>query len=72
MRKLLLAAMFGLMLGATSGCIIPGFSAVPVTRTQELLNVSENLRLALDEWERFWLFDQPDHMTPFRTHGGII
>ena len=33
---------------------------------------SENLRLAMDEWERSWFFDQPDHMTPYRTHGGIL
>jgi hypothetical protein len=72
MRKLLLAVSFGLLLGTTSGCIIPGFSADPVRRTQEMLFVSENLRLALDEWERFWFFDQPDHMTPYRTHGGMI
>ncbi len=72
MRKLLLALSFGLLLGTTTGCIIPGFSADPVRRTQELTYVSENLRLALDEWERFWFFDQPDHMTPYRTHGGLI
>jgi hypothetical protein len=72
MRKFLLAVMFGMLLTSTSGCIIPGFSGEPVRRTQEMLNVSENLRLALDEWERFWMFDQPDHMTPFRTHGGLI
>jgi hypothetical protein len=72
MRKLLLALIFGLMLGTTSGCIIDGFSGEPVRRTQELMYVSENLRLALDEWERFWFLDQPDHMTPYRTHGGLI
>jgi hypothetical protein len=72
MRKLLLAVMFGLMLGATSGCLVPPFSGEPVRRTQQLLYVSENLRLALDEWERFWFLDQPDHMTPYRTHGGLI
>jgi hypothetical protein len=33
---------------------------------------SENLRLILDEWERIWMLDQPSHMTPHRTHGGII
>ena len=26
----------------------------------------------LDEWERIWFLDQPSHMTPLRTHGGII
>jgi hypothetical protein len=37
-----------------------------------LIFTAENLRLLLDEWERFWLLDQPDHATPFRVHGGII
>ena len=26
----------------------------------------------LDEWERIWFLDQPSHLTPLRTHGGII
>ncbi|MGA2617049.1 MAG: hypothetical protein ABSF26_05510 [Thermoguttaceae bacterium] len=72
MRKLLLGVALGCLLAATAGCIIPAYSADPVTRTQELVYTSENLRLALDEWERFWLLDQPDHMTPTRTHGGIL
>jgi hypothetical protein len=72
MRSLLFTLACGLLLGATAGCILPAYSADPVRRTQELMFTSENLRLILDEWERFWLLDQPDHMTPYRTHGGII
>lgn len=30
------------------------------------------LRQLLEEWERIWFLDQPDHATPVRTHGGII
>ena len=41
-------------------------------RAQEAIYTSENLRLLQDEWERFWLLDQPDHMTPYRTHGGPL
>ena len=62
----------GLLVGTTIGCMIPGYSGDPVRRTTELMYTSENLRLALDEWERFWLLDQPDHMTPYRTHGGLL
>jgi hypothetical protein len=62
----------GLLLSTTVGCLIPAYSADPVRRTQELMFTSENLRLLLDEWERMWLLDQPDHMTPYRTHGGLI
>ena len=72
MRKFLLAVTLGWLMSTAIGCIIPGYSADPVRRTQQLVYTSENLRLALDEWERFWMLDQPDHMTPFRTHGGLI
>ena len=72
MRSCLLALVGGLMISSMVGCIIPAYSGDPTRRTQELMFTSENLRLFLDEWERFWLLDQPDHMTPYRTHGGLI
>jgi hypothetical protein len=72
MRTLLILVLGGLLLGGTTGCIIPAYSGDPARRTTELLYTSENFRLALDEWERAWMLDQPDHSTPFRTHGGII
>ena len=72
MRKLLLAVTLGCCLGSTVGCFIPAYSGDPVRRTQELIFTSENLRSILDEWERIWFLDQPDHLTPYRTHGGII
>jgi hypothetical protein len=72
MRGLLLALAFGLLLSTTAGCLLPAYSADPVRRTQQLIFTSENLRLILDEWERLWMLDQPDHMTPYRTHGGLI
>jgi hypothetical protein len=72
MRNLLLAVAFGLLVSATTGCILPAYSGDPSRRTQELMFTSENLRLFMDEWERAWMLDQPDHCTPLRTHGGII
>jgi hypothetical protein len=72
MRSLLLAVACGLLLSVTSGCIIPAYSGDPARRTQELMFTSENLRLIMDEWERFWMLEMPDHCTPVRTHGGII
>ena len=72
MRNLLLALTLGLLVGTTAGCIIPAYSADPVRRTDQLIFTSENQRLILDEWERAWMLDQPDHQTPYRTHGGII
>lgn len=71
MRRWLLAAM---LLGCltASGCAIPIYSALPERRAEQLIYTSENLRLLIQEWERFWFLDQPDHMTPYRVHGGVI
>ncbi len=44
----------------------------PERRAEQLIYTSENLRLMLQEWERIWFTDQPDHMTPYRVHGGVI
>jgi hypothetical protein len=72
MRKLILTLTLGWLVAVTSGCALPAYSGDPNRRAQEAIYTSENLRLLQDEWERFWLLDQPDHMTPFRTHGGLI
>jgi hypothetical protein len=72
MRKLLLTLTLGWLVSATSGCVIDGFSGDPTLRAQESIYVSENLRLMQDQWERAWLLDQPSHITPYRTHGGLI
>jgi len=72
MRRLLLVVLSGLLLSSTGGCILPGYSGDPTRRTQELIFTSENLRLMMDEWERVWFLDMPDHSTPYRTHGGIM
>lgn len=72
MRKLLLAVTLGCCVGSTVGCLVPAYSGDPVRRTQQLIFTAENMRVLLDEWERIWFLDQPDHLTPYRTHGGII
>ena len=72
MRKLMMAVLLGLLLGGTTGCLPPAYSGDPSTRVEELLYTSENFRNLSDEWRRFWFLDQPDHMSPLRTHGGII
>jgi hypothetical protein len=72
MRKFLLAAVLGLMLASSVGCIIPAYSGDPERRVPELIYTSENLRQILDTWERIWFLDQPSHLTPYRVHGGII
>ena len=59
------------MLPAT-GCFVPIYSARPERRVQQLLFTSENMRAILEDYERFWLLDQPSHLTPVRTHGGLM
>lgn len=72
MRRLICAALLGVAVASSTGCFSPIFSGDPVRRGRQLIIVSENMRAIMDEWERFWFLDQPDHMTPYRTHGGII
>ena len=71
MKKYILLGLLGMLLAGSAGCIIPAYSGDPATRTEQLYNTSEDLRQARDCWDRFWMIDQPSHMTPYRTHGGI-
>jgi hypothetical protein len=72
MRQLLLAALLAMGVSSSVGCLIPAYSGDPSRRTQELIYTSENLRMLLEDWERLWMLDQPSHLSPHRTHGGII
>lgn len=73
MRRLVCGLLLSAALISTNvGCILPAFSGSPERRARQLLATSENMRLLLDEWERFWLLDQPSHLTPYITHGGIL
>ena len=72
MRQLLLAALLAMGVSSSVGCLIPAYSGDPGRRNQELIYTSENLRMLLEDWERLWMLDQPSHLSPHRTHGGII
>ena len=72
MYKFLLAILFSIAVLTATGCVHAIYSGDPERRNRQLLNNSENLRLIHDEWERVWMLDQPSHMTPYRTHGGVI
>ncbi|MBD16231.1 MAG: hypothetical protein CMJ72_13890 [Planctomycetaceae bacterium] len=72
MRKWLLTVVTICSLTGNSGCLLPMYSADPTRRAQQLIYTSENLRAVLDEWERIWFLDQPSHLSPHSTHGGII
>lgn len=72
MRRLLMATLLAVTLASNVGCFLPIYSADPARRTRQLLFDSENMRNIIEEWERIWFLDQPDHMTPRRVHGGVI
>lgn len=72
MRRLICLMLLGLAVSSSTGCFVPIYSGDPARRGRQLLFTSENLRMAMDEWERIWFLDQPSHMTPYRTHGGIL
>ncbi|MDO4585719.1 MAG: hypothetical protein Q4C95_00315 [Planctomycetia bacterium] len=71
MRKILFSLILGALLIGSTGCIIPAYSGDPAKRTVQLYNTSEDLRQAEDTYDRVFMVDQPSHMTPYRTHGGI-
>ena len=72
MRRVLQLVFLAACLSTTTGCLLPIYSSRPERRVQQLLYTSEDLRSIVDEWERFWFLDSPSHMTPIRTHGGIM
>jgi len=72
MRRLLFATLLGIVISSNVGCFLPIYSADQSRRAKQLMFTSEDMRVILDEWERFWFLDQPDHQTPFRVHGGLI
>ncbi|MBX9680408.1 MAG: hypothetical protein K2X38_16745 [Gemmataceae bacterium] len=53
------------------GCFVNQYSSDPNVRMDQLLNQSEDLRQIQGEWRRFWMNDQPSHLTPIRVHGGV-
>ncbi len=72
MRKFILASATAILLTTNVGCFLPAYSGDPGRRTQQMIYTSEDFRSLLDEWERIWFLDQPSHLKPHRTHGGII
>jgi len=72
MRRTLQLTILAVCLSTSVGCFLPIYSARPERRVQQLLFTSEDLRMIVDEWERFWFLDSPSHLTPLRTHGGLI
>lgn len=72
MRKMICTLFLGITISTNLGCLIPIYSGDPTDRARQLLFSSEDLRQLLGEWERMWFLDMPSHVTPHRTHGGIL
>jgi hypothetical protein len=70
--KFIVLFLMGILMATNTGCLIPMYSGDPVRRAQQLIYTSEDLRAITDEWERIWFLDQPSHLTPYRTHGGVL
>lgn len=70
-RRWMLSAVLALGSLSNAGCIINQYSSDPNERMEEMLNESENLRQIRGEWRRFWMIDQPSHLSPIRVHGGV-
>ena len=72
MRRIFYALLVCACLSSSVGCLIPIYSADRPRRTRQLIFTSEDLRQMLNQWERIWFLDQPNHMNPQRIHGGVI
>jgi hypothetical protein len=70
MRRLLWLGVVGLAFSGT-GCFMNQYSPEPNVRMEQLLFQSEDLRQIHDEMRRWWMNNQPSHMTYERVHGGL-
>jgi hypothetical protein len=71
MRRVLFLAVVAATGLLNAGCLLNAYPSDPARRTMVLINQSENLRQIEYEMERFWMVDQPSHLTPERVHGGV-
>lgn len=69
LRRVLLLGLMAVTTVGSTGCFVNQYSADPIRRNQQLLFQSEDLRQIEDEWERFWMLDQPSNMTLKRMNG---
>jgi len=71
-KKLILAAVALIGLVPNTGCLfLNRYDSDPNYRMTQLLNESEDLRQARDEFHRFWMNNQPSVLTYERLNGAI-
>jgi hypothetical protein len=71
MRRVLFLAVVAAFGAFNAGCMLNAYPSDPQRRILVLMNQSENLRQIDYEMERFWMVDQPSHLTPERVNGGV-
>ncbi len=71
MRRVLFLAIVAATGALNAGCMLNAYPSTPDQRVRVLMNQSENLRQVEYEMERFWMVDQPSHLTPERVDGGV-
>jgi hypothetical protein len=71
MRRILALTVLAALVLTNAGCLLNRYDGDPNRRMQQLIWTSENERQIRDEWARFWMIDQPSHMTYDRVHGGL-
>jgi hypothetical protein len=71
MRRLLLLTGIATVGLANAGCVLNQYPSDPNQRMNVLLNQSENLRQAGQDWRRIWMNDQPSTLTPYRVSGAV-
>ena len=71
MSRWLLLIGAGLLGLGNTGCILNMYDPDPVIRMEQLMNQSEDLRQIRGELSRWWMVDQPSHLSPIRVHGGV-
>ena len=71
-RKLILGVVALLAVLPNTGCLLLNqYDSEPNVRMHQLLNQSEDLRQAREEWHRFWMNNQPSVLTYERLNGAI-
>jgi hypothetical protein len=71
-RKLILGVAALIAVLPNTGCLLLNqYDSEPNTRMNQLLNQSEDLRQARQEWHRFWMNNQPSVLTYERLNGAI-
>jgi hypothetical protein len=71
-RKLFIGALALVAVLPNTGCLfLNRYDSDPNYRMNQLLNESEDLRQAREEWHRFWMNNQPSVLTYERLNGAI-